>query len=283
VTRTGELAAYRILVPAPAEDEAVALLWEQATTGVEVRPAGAGAVELLAYFEDSHDRLASLGQALAPLRPLSLESAPVPIVDWVARFREGFRPFRVGRFTIVPAWESGVDVPDLALFVDPGRAFGTGTHETTRLCLACLEELAAQGRLPEPILDLGAGTAILSIAAWRLGAARLVAVDNDADAVRAAREHARLNRAPIRVVLGDAGRAVRSGSFGLVLANIAAPLLRDRAAEIAGLVAPGGRLVLSGFLESDLAELRSAYAGLGAATVRRDGEWAALVFTRAAA
>jgi ribosomal protein L11 methyltransferase len=202
----------------------------------------------------------------------------VPEVDWVARFRESFRSFRAGRFVVSPPWDLPADTasPDL-LLVDPGRAFGTGTHETTRLCLGALEELARRRPLGRT-LDLGSGTALLAVAAARLGAGFLCASDIDPEATSASRHHARLNGTRLAVVRADGGRGFRLGSFDLVLANLMALLLVDRSAEIRALVAPGGALVLSGLLLEDAAPVRDAFAGCGTPIERHDGEWAALVY-----
>jgi len=263
--------AFRVLLPVADEDAATAALWERGTFGLEVRPAARG-LELLAYFPDSVE-LTTIREAL----PLAeVEPIPVPEVDWVERFREGFRPFQAGRFLIAPAWETRAASPDL-LLVDPGRAFGTGTHETTRLCLAALEELAVRRRLGRT-LDLGAGTGLLAIAASRLGASAVVASDVEAEAAASAAHHATLNAAPLHVVRADGGRGFRPGSFDLVLANLMALLLVDRAAEIRGLLAPGAALVLSGLLIEDVAFVREAFASCGAPQERRLGEWAALVY-----
>jgi ribosomal protein L11 methyltransferase len=198
----------------------------------------------------------------------------VPDVDWVRSFREGFRPFDVGRFRLVPAWEAPPSSP-FVLRVDPARAFGTGTHETTRLCLLALERLAGERPLGR-VLDLGAGTGILAVAAARLRAERVAATDLDAEATDSVRNHARLNGVSIPVVRADGGRAFRPGSFDLVLANLTAPLLSERAEEIMGLVAPGGRLVLSGMLGSDVREVQTAYRVFSLLSRSTAGEWAAL-------
>src|SRR5262249_42416477 len=138
-------------------------------------------------------------------------------------------PLAVGSFRIVPAWEALPPTPaGRVLVVEPGLAFGTGTHESTRLCLAALEARAAAGPLGH-VLDVGAGSAILSTAAALLGARRVVAVEIDAEALPVARRHAELNHAPIRLVRGDGARALRPASFDLVMANISAPLLIERA------------------------------------------------------
>jgi ribosomal protein L11 methyltransferase len=237
-----------------------------------------GGVALLAYFHDRPGLVAELRDSLAPFGA-SVEPAEIPQVDWVARFREGFRPQRAGRFLIVPEWrraDPDADSDAVCLRVDPGRAFGTGTHETTRLCLAALERLARAGRLGR-VLDLGSGTGILGVAAARLGAGPVVAADIDPDATAASRRHAHLNGVVLHCVLGDGGRPLRAGAFDLVLANLTAPLLHERRHEILGLRSPAGRLVLSGFLEEDVASLRADYAPAGPLALLEDGEWAALL------
>jgi ribosomal protein L11 methyltransferase len=264
--------ALSVIVEAAREDEATAALWDSGTCGVEVRLVNGGCVELLAYFEHDPDR-AELERALPAAR---VASVPVPDVDWVARFREGFRPFRVGRFLVTPRWEAPAPAREV-LVVDPGRAFGTGTHETTRLCLEALEELASRRPLGRT-LDLGSGTGLLAVAAQRLGAGPVVASDIDPEATSASRLHARLNGASLQVVRADGGSAFRAGSFDLVLANLMALLLIDRVAEIRALLAPGGALVASGLLLEDVPAVRQAFAACGAARERTLGEWAALVF-----
>jgi ribosomal protein L11 methyltransferase len=264
--------ALRVIVEAAREDEATAVLWEAGTAGVEVRPAPDGRIDLLAYFDDAPES-AALARALPGAE---ISPAPVPEVDWVARFREAFRPFRVGRFEVVPPWEAATPSAD-RLIVDPGRAFGTGTHETTKLCLGALEALAARRPLGRT-LDLGAGTALLGIAARRLGATVVVASDIDPEATVASRHHAALNGEPLQVVQADGASGFRAGGFDLVLANLMALLLVDRAPSIQSLVAPRGALVLSGLLLDDVPPVRAAFAASGVPHEHRLGEWAALVF-----
>jgi ribosomal protein L11 methyltransferase len=269
------LHARSLIVEAGREEDASAALWEAGTCGVELKTADAGRVELVAYFEQPPGPL-QLERLLPDAR---IAAVPVPEVDWVARFREGFRPFRAGRFLVAPRWEAEAPAPHV-LIVDPGRAFGTGTHETTRLCLEALEELAARRPLGRT-LDLGSGTALLAVAAARLGAGPLVASDIDPEATAASSLHARLNDARIHVVRADGGAPFRPGSFDLVLANLMALLLIDRAAEIRALLAPGGALVVSGLLLDDVAPVAAAFVSCGAPRERRQGEWAALVFDAA--
>jgi len=275
-----EVSAFRVTVPASDEDLATALLWEAGTLGLQVTAAGGDAV-LLAYFSAGAASAASILVALDRLPVARIENAAVPEVDWVARFRDGFRPFQAGPFHVVPAWAADAAGDGRRLIVDPGQAFGTGTHESTRLCLAALEALCA-ARRPRRVLDVGTGSGILAIAARLLGAGTAVGIEIDADALPAARDHAALNGVAVHLVRGDGARAVRPGAFDLVLANIAAPLLVDHARELAEACRPGGDLVLSGVLRDDVAAVRGAFTAFAdSIDVRTDGEWAALVLRRA--
>jgi ribosomal protein L11 methyltransferase len=265
--------AWRVTVAAADEDLATAVLWDAGTAGIEVRALPDGRVLLLTYFTDDAP---PLEPALLP-PGASVEPTEVQEVDWVERFREGFRAFRVGRFAVVPLWEAPVAPSPDALVVDPGRAFGTGTHETTRLCLGALEDLASRRPLGRT-LDLGSGTGLLAIAAGRLGAHPVFASDIDPEATSSSAHHARLNGARLRVLRADGARGLRPGSFDLVLANLMALLLVDRSAEIRALLAPGGALVLSGLLVDDLPFVRGAFAACGTPAERLDGEWGALVY-----
>jgi ribosomal protein L11 methyltransferase len=264
--------AFRLRVPPADEDLATAALWDAGTAGIEVRGPADGTLELLAYFPDAVSET-TVAQAWPSA---SAELVPVPDVDWVARFREGFRAFAAGRFRIAPSWDAPPPGPDV-LLVDPGRAFGTGTHETTRLCLSALEGLAGRRRLGRT-LDLGSGTGLLAVAAARLGAGPVVASDLDPEATSASLTHARLNAARLAVVRADGGTAFRPAAFDLVLANLMAPLLIERAGEVQRLLAPGAALVLSGLLVADVGDVSAAYAASGTAVELRDGEWVALVY-----
>jgi ribosomal protein L11 methyltransferase len=234
-------------------------------------------VELIAYFDGRADLGRQLTAALASVPEARIEPAPVPDVDWVAHVRAAFRPLRVGAFSVLPIWQTPAPVPGpRTLIVDPGRAFGTGTHETTRLCLDALQELASRAALGR-VLDLGAGSGILAVAALRLGARQAVALDDDPEALVSAAHHGRLNDMRPSLVRADGGRGLCAAAFDTVVANISAPLLSSRRDEILALVKPGGTLILSGFLREDLPELRQAYAGRATVREASEGEWAALV------
>jgi ribosomal protein L11 methyltransferase len=264
--------AFRVTLAENDEELTTAVLFDLGTAGIEVGVAASGQASLLAYFPDEMS-----GERLRQALPAaSIVSVPVPEVDWVARFRESFRAFRVGRFFIAPPWDPPAAEENL-IFVDPGRAFGTGTHESTRLCLGALGELAEERELGR-VIDIGTGTGILGIAALRLGARVVVASDIDPEAAASAVHHATLNGAPLRVVRGDGAEPFRPGAFDVVVANLSAPLLRAHAAPIAGLRKPEGDLVLSGLLDADLPDVQAAYAPCGEPEVRPDGEWVVLVY-----
>jgi ribosomal protein L11 methyltransferase len=274
-------------LPANHEDLATALLLELGSTGLEVRYPVPGLVELLAYFPaDCWDppgtgpQAALADRVLQALRDLDdtaeVRSTEVEETDWVAHFRETFGSFSVGRFHVAPIWAPEPPPPDQVLLrVDPGRAFGTGTHETTQLCLSALDELAAQGSLGR-VLDLGTGSGLLGVAAVRLGAPYVVGSDIDEAALGSARRHAEINRVSLQLVLSDGCAAFRDRSFDLIVANLTLPLLLTQRHEMRRVCRSGGSIVLSGLLLDDVDEARAGFAALGETVVTRSGEWAAV-------
>lgn len=194
----------------------------------------------------------------------SLAAAPpwtvrdVPDEDWVRLTQSQFDPIAVdGRIWIVPSWhelpaELGEDA--ICIRLDPGLAFGTGSHPTTHLCLAWLAAHLTSGTR---VLDYGCGSGILAIAARKLGAADVIGVDIDPQAVQSAQDNAQANDAPIQSLLPD---ELAAGEFDVVVANILSNPLKVLAPMLCGRVAPGGRLVLSGVLERQAEEVAAAYA-----------------------
>jgi len=259
------------------EDQASAILWEFETLGIEVQSGAPGESRLLAYFAEGHGLLARLREALAPLLGARVETAAIPDVDWVARFRENFRGFDVGRFVVAPPWDppASLQPSQRLILVDPGRAFGTGTHETTRLCLRAIEQIFAD-EAPGRVLDVGTGSGILAIACALLGAPEVTGVENDLEALESAREHADRNGVRVGLRLGDGGRGLEVGAYDLVLANLTAPLLCERAEEIARLARPGGQLLLSGLLTEESPTVIAAYQRFGAVVRSDEGEWSSL-------
>ncbi len=179
----------------------------------------------------------------------------VPDEDWVAKSREQFEPIRVSaHLWIVPTWRAPPEPDAINLVLDPGLAFGTGAHPSTRLCLQWLERSIAGG---ETVLDYGCGSGILAIAALKLGARRAVGVDIDPDAVRTARTNARRND-----VAGEflEGCAPLTFTADVVIANILANPLKVLAPMLASRCRQGGQIALSGILSDQASEVESCYS-----------------------
>jgi ribosomal protein L11 methyltransferase len=211
-----------------------------------------------ALFDAGADATGAVSAALRTLDvapPARIELAAVADQDWVRQTQQQFGPIRIcDRLWIVPTWSEAPDPAALNLRLDPGLAFGTGSHATTRQCLLWLE---ANLRPGQSVLDYGCGSGILAIAARRLGAGAVVALDIDPVAVLAARANAAANAVDVEVVSAEA--SVR-GPFDLVLANILANPLEVLAPLLAGEVRAGGRIVLAGILAGQVAEVMAAYA-----------------------
>jgi ribosomal protein L11 methyltransferase len=251
-----------VRVPDEEIDEASAELFELGATGVEERDATTldksfdGGTVLIAHF-DTED------QARIAKGMIAWASKLVDIVgdEWRHKWREYFKPSRVGeRIVVRPPWEEAETGPgDIVVEIDPGIAFGTGTHESTRLSLAALERFVAGG---ERMLDIGTGSGILAIVARMLGVKTVLAIDIDPDALKATDENATRNRVKGITLAGTkVGDLVER--FPLVMANVESRVLIPHATEVAARVAPGGRLLLAGLLIPELAEIRETYEGQG--------------------
>ena len=196
--------------------------------------------------------------------------------DWVRRSQDQFRPVRISeRLWIVPSWHAPPDPDAINLVLDPGLAFGTGTHPTTRLCLLWLARKVEGG---ESVIDYGCGSGILAIAALKLGARSAVGVDIEPEAVQIARSNARRNGVDAAFLeAGEAGGL----SADLVVANILTNPLRMLAPVLARICRPGGRLALSGILTAQEHEIRDAYRSWFALDERDvDEDWLCLSGTR---
>ena len=250
----------------------------------------AGLWRVDAYYDGAVD-MAALGVALegAGLERGALKIEPLPETDWVAESLKGLSPVRAGRFFLHGSHDRDIrPATGVCIEIDAGAAFGTGHHGTTRGCLLALERLARKGR-PHSVLDVGAGTGVLSIAAARLWRVPVLASDIDPAATAVGGANARANGTGpfVRFVTAPGARhgAIRAGApYDLVLANILAGPLKRMAGELAPLVARGGRLVLSGLLRSQEAMLLAAYGARGLVLEKRirEEEWSTLILRRAA-
>ncbi|MDQ7727677.1 50S ribosomal protein L11 methyltransferase [Halomonas sp. SpR8] len=186
--------------------------------------------------------------------------------DWEREWMDDFTPLRMGqRLWIVPSWHEPPEADAVNLILDPGLAFGTGTHPTTALCLEWLDELAVDGHLAQQtVLDVGCGSGILAIAALKLGASHADATDIDPQALQASRDNAERNAiAEPALTLYYPEQLSDGGDYPIVTANILAGPLVELAPMIAGHVAPGGRLALSGILANQADEVYQAYIAQG--------------------
>ena len=209
--------------------------------------------------------------------------------DWLAENSKDFKPVEAGRFYVHPSDQPGQARDDaIAIAIDAGPAFGTGTHETTRGCLLALDRLGQRARFaPKRLLDLGCGSGILAIAMAKLWGAPVWAVDHDPVAVDTAAENASLNNVDELVATagGDALQSPTLAAYAplhIVTANIVANPLIAIAGDLAQTIAPGGFAILSGILRDQEREVRAAYrsAGMNAFGSIRLGEWPTLILRR---
>ena len=277
-----------ILCQAEVADELAFALAEGFGVGVEITDAG-----VRFYLENegtskkwTHilDRLLSGFRLCSELTyPLTYSYSIIADKDWAESWKRDFKPLRVGkRFLISPTWETvrgGSDA--VIIWIDPGRAFGTGHHETTRLCLEWLEEkrISGKGKAYGSLLDVGTGSGILAIAATLLGFERVTAIDVDPEAIEVAEENVRINGLAERIELG-LGPVSGNDCYDVVLANIQANPLIDMAESLAKVVSETGRLVLSGVLVEQRESVKLAYEAQGLELIeeRVAGEWCLLVF-----
>jgi ribosomal protein L11 methyltransferase len=192
--------------------------------------------------------------------------------DWEREWMKNFHPMKFGeRLWICPSW---LDIPDpsaVNVMLDPGLAFGTGTHPTTALCLRWLDSLPLAGKT---VVDFGCGSGILAIAALKLGARRVVGIDIDPQALQASQENARRNKVADQIELYLPVDQPEDFQADVVVANILAGPLRELKAVISGYVKPGGHLALSGILNEQAESVRQAYADtFSLDPTTTDGDW----------
>jgi ribosomal protein L11 methyltransferase len=280
---------WSVTVEVGADDSeaTAALLFEEGASGVEerepglapmpgARQPGPGRVLLVAFFGEEEAAAAAANAVGAPRDAVE----EIPDRDWGEEWKKGLGPISIGRLFLRPSWVDAAPPPGAAeVVLDPGMAFGTGTHPTTSLCLAAIDDHLRR-RPGTSVLDVGTGSGLLAIAARKLGAGRVAANDNDPVAVAVAEENAGRNGVELELT-GEPPSAI-GGTFDLVVANILANVLVELAPDLARRAAPGGEVVLAGVLVPQEDEVRAAFVAAGLAPLPGDrrGEWSLLRFRR---
>ena len=288
--------------PQPAADLMTAWLLEQGSVGVEYMdqnspkpPKGLeeNQVEIRASFGSLTGSSSELVQRaeqeierLAKLFPGPWSSSVVLVAldeeDWANSWRQHSHPVRIGRFYIHPGWvEPDPDAP-FPVRIDPGMAFGTGLHPSTRMCMKWMDRIMqAQGQV-ESVIDVGCGSGVLAIGAALAGAGLVMAVDTDVEACRITRENSNFNGVGDEIEVIHGGPEAITGSFSLVLANILSGVLVELRDDLISLVEPDGDLVLSGVLGDEGEMVREAFEAKGMVFVAREdeAEWCSLRMSR---
>ena len=269
-------------VPREAEEATADILRRYAPRGVAIEAAGESVV-VKAWLPDGRDlarQRRAVRRALASL-PTTIRTRWLREEDWAEAWKAFFPVLHVSRrLVICPAWRSyRARAGEAVIRLDPGMAFGTGQHPTTLMCLRALEETVRPGA---SVLDLGTGSGILALAAARLGATSVLALDSDPQAVSAARENVRLNGLEAIVQVEEGTVEETLGPFDVIAANISAAVIVELARAMAAALKPGGALIAGGFSEERAAAVAAALttAGLRVERTLSDGEWRTLVGRR---
>ncbi len=232
---------------------------------------------VVGLFSDAMD-VATIVDALRQALPLSalIESDVLPDQDWENTWVDQYQPIRINdSLWICPSWLEAPDHSATTILINPGLAFGTGTHPTTALCLAALSDIGCRNKR---VLDFGCGSGILAIGAIKLGAKLAVGIDVDPIAESVSKENAALNEVSDQLTIQQA-TDLSGQTFDIVVANILAGALIELAPQMNSFLAPGGRLLLSGILRQQVDQVVDAYqhyfdAGLIVANYNQTGDWA---------
>lgn len=284
------MATYSLTLDVPEEEAELAAseLWDLGAGGLEVRDAeappmpgvrgpNAGEAILVAAFSAWEAAEAARTELAKAFPRARLYVERLEELDWSVAWRARIRSTRVGRLWVGPPWESA-PVDAVSLHIEPKMAFGTGDHPTTALCLEAVDDFLFAHPMAT-VLDVGSGTGVLALAAAKLGASRVVAVDTDAVSVELARENAERNQVA-GVEFSSAPLEAVPGRFDLVLANILANTLVELAPSLVAHV--GHTLVLAGVLRPQAEEVSAAFVheGLAPGPAAHSGDWVRLQFRR---
>ena len=231
--------------------------------------------------------LDSVAEIFPKLEKPAFRAEVVRDPGWGDAWKKYFKPLRVSRNLVIkPTWESYAPKRgDIIIEIDPGMAFGTGQHASTRTCLEAIETLFIEERASEKshVLDIGTGTGILGIACAKLGAERVLCVDNDPLATKIAQANVLVNRVDDRVTVVHRDIATLAETFPLIVANLTAKILGELHAHLVRLVAPGGRLVIAGIIEQDRPDIEARFLG-DSFTLHRliaEKEWVCYILKKA--
>lgn len=264
--------------PGAMPEAAMAALFEMGSLGVH--EAG---TELVTHFDDAADAGAIIAAVLAADPDAQVDATLIPAIDWAEEWKKGVRAHELGDLAIVPPWLAEGRDPDRTVVIEPEMAFGTGEHETTRGVVRLLPGIIRMG---DQVADLGAGSAVLAIAAAKLGASRVTAIELDHDAIANAQENVIRNGVAhiVAVVEGDAGLLLPLvAPVRVVLANIISSVLREMLPAIAAALTPDGVAVLSGILVEERAAMLEFLQAAGWVLVAEDREglwWSAQIVRR---
>ncbi len=296
--RDGQWLKIGVMTPAPLVESVSDLLGVLSGAGVELSPENRDGVRISAFFRAPADPdagkqlLVDLRARLAELFALYDQPMPslvqefFPDQDWATSWQQYFRPFEVVPGLVIrPSWEEYAPAAgEQVIMMDPGQAFGTGQHASTSMALDLLR-ISLQNVENARVLDVGCGTGILAMAAALFGAETVLAIDNDPEAVRVARENIAANHLTRTIRVSGRSLTDTEGSFDLICANIIHNVLVEMAPELVVRLAPGGRLVLAGILAGEQEEnIVRVYEELGCRPEERrhTDEWTALRLTKTA-
>ena len=268
------MTSWAVDVNSPADERDAVAAWLVGRTGQAVEERDDGVLVGFAESEaGASELLVELSTAFGP--EVAGSSRALPDLDWRTRWKDGLGPRRLGRLTVTPSWIPLASPPEHTVIIDPETAFGTGEHGSTRTALLLLDRAIRPG---DRVLDLGSGSGILAIAAVKLGAARAVGVDLDAEVEPVAQRNADANRVTnrVRFLTGDAGLlAPLLGPVELILSNILRSLNESLLPVIHGCLVPGGTAIFAGMEHSEREQFLAALepAGFAVTDEARDDAW----------
>jgi ribosomal protein L11 methyltransferase len=293
-----------VTAPPALSDGLENFLYELGTQGVSqeetldssFESANGSTVELKAYLPETAeiheqlDRLSRYLQSLAELFPdldtPAFKTDRIVDPDWAEQWKKYFKPLRISNDIVIkPTWERYAPLGrDIVIDIDPGMAFGTGQHPSTRMCITAMEELLRESKDIDTwnALDVGTGTGILAICCAKLGIGSVVALDLDPKAVEIAGKNIVINRVEDRVEVLNRDVSMHTGEFDLIVANLTSQALIHLRPHLGRMIKPGGFIILSGIINRDGGQVVTIYTtdDINLAGTRAEQEWLCYVFTR---